>query len=272
MWQIGRLPPEFGGSACAQQVHHELTPLLDATKPDRGLALAVADGHGGERYDQSHVGSALAVGLALAYCGQILPRFRRGELDNAWLQNELPRRLAQQWKRLVLSRRDAVSGAQPEPDFVARHGSTLLGALIASEGVLVFQIGDGDAVIVTDQNELLRPVPERRPLLGTETESLSQPDAGAVFRVAMLPIPTGRIQLVMLATDGIANSFTEPTGFEKFVLDVLHRTANRAVIGYTPGQLVHRTIARCSSFSGDDVSVALLINTDGSGEETATHE
>ena len=76
------------------------------------------------------------------------------------------------------------SGNIKWPSVFSLYGTTLLGMFITESFVFSFQIGDGDISVVTKDE--VAPLVEPEKFLGTETHSLSKPDA---WRKAVIAFP-----------------------------------------------------------------------------------
>ena len=101
------------------------------------------------------------------------------------------------------------------------YGTTLLGMLVTDSFVFSFQIGDGDISAVT--KEEVEPLVESEKFLGTETHSLSKPDAWrkAVASVRRREMESEEPYMYILSTDGFANSYTSDEEYQKTCKDYL---------------------------------------------------
>ncbi len=252
--------------------------LLDAAAARRGRAgIAVADGHGGARHFRSATGSRLAVSAAREAMQAMLPAFEaadstaRAEMASI----ALPRRIVQRWAELARAELAARPITQDEwrrlqeadgPDGVARvhnnpllaYGSTLLFALALPGAMVLGQIGDGDLVTVDADGSVRRPVPPDDRLAGQFTTSLSRPGAEHDFRCVVREGAQARPALVLLATDGYANSFRESGDvleMSQAFVAWLQRHGTGSAEARLPAMLEHAT----HHGSGDDITVALLV-------------
>ena len=105
------------------------------------------------------------------------------------------------------------------PSVFSLYGTTLLGMLITNTFVFSFQIGDGDINLVTKDGVFALVEPEK--FLGTETHSLSKPDAWrkAVASIRRRDGEDEESCMYMLSTDGFANSYTSDVEFQKTCSD-----------------------------------------------------
>ena len=187
--------------------------------------LAVADGHGSKSCPFSRAGSKIAVNvyckLMSEYCDsyaqedETLMTFFNREGDTA-----VARAIDKEWKRRVEKAHryykrempETESGEVNKPDIWKQYGTTLLGLIITPAFYFAFQLGDGDALILNESNAKYAVQGDK--LLGTETHSLSHPDAWkrAVTTVGSLADLSTPLAF-MLATDGFSNSYPTEASF-----------------------------------------------------------
>jgi serine/threonine protein phosphatase PrpC len=242
------------------------------------LILAVADGHGGERYTRSHIGAGIAVRTAV----QVLSRDLLGlyptddEPDLAKIkglcEEWLPKVLVRRWQERVhrhLRRYPLKPGEQTNwhattpstrPDSGLRaYGATLIALLLTPRFHLYLQLGDGDILTIGADGRVSRPpLATDDRLLGNETTSLCMPDAWRSVRLYFQPVVAPPPALILLATDGYANSFVDGDAFEQVgvdLLDAIEREGHQTIEDLLPSWLDHTS----ASGSGDDITVALAI-------------
>ncbi|MFM2157589.1 MAG: hypothetical protein RLZZ124_63 [Cyanobacteriota bacterium] len=236
--------------------------------------MAVADGHGGQRYWLSDVGSRLACRVAIDLARRDLTRRRLGpaldpgglEQWKQWLAVDLPERIVQGWRSAVAAdwEERQRSGQGREESFShATYGSTL-GLVVmtprwwAHTGLgdwdLVLLEGGGRAELVSQEEASVGP--------GEATESLCLPDAGRCFagRTAIHALParaTTPLGLV-LSTDGLRKSCAtddDHLALARFLAAELTGAGSGG--GVVSPQLDASLDHISSEGSGDDVSVAL---------------
>jgi hypothetical protein len=152
------------------------------------------------------------------------------------------------------------------------YGTTLLAVLLASRYVAYFQLGDGDLLAVSHAGEVTRPLSADGRLFANETTSLCAGDASEHFRVGAHRLDEGaEPALILLATDGYANSFRDDLGFCQVgsdLLEIIRAYGVQAVEGSLEAWLEEAT----QLGSGDDVSVGILCRLDAvEGEAEADH-
>lgn len=253
---------------------------------------AIADGHGGKRHFRSADGSRLAVQVAVDRLQALAPRFAAAspaersqmaatevppQIVAAWV-DEVRRHLdacpitRDEWQRLEAAEGpDGVASVQADP--LLAYGATLLAALATNDVIGLWQLGDGDVVAVSPDGTVSRPVATDERLLGNLTTSICRPGAEADFRSAVLSSPAAQPALVMLSTDGYANSFRTDADFLKVGVD-LHRLIGQHGLPAIESRLGGILEDASANGSGDDITVALL-HRDGphaSGVSTAANE
>lgn len=204
---------------------------------DEITIIALADGHGSSKCPRSDRGSMIAVNSFYHIMKKYLEIYGEDEEDITHLMTFLNRegdvRFAQdvceEWQARVKQSfyKNKVEGMTNEdgsikwPSVFSLYGTTLLGMLITDSFVFSFQIGDGDISAVT--KDAVEPLVEPEKFLGTETHSLSKPDAWrkAVTSVHRLEAESRESYMYILSTDGFANSYTSDKEYQKTCRDYL---------------------------------------------------
>lgn len=250
--------------------------LLVAERSGASMVL-VADGHGGARHFRSAAGARLAVEAAADVLQQLAASFAQGDAAaRAQLAaTELPARIVESWRERVhddlaqaplgpaefdtlhsAEGADAVAAVQADPQLA--YGATLLAAAACDDALVIAQLGDGDVLLVDAQGRAQRPLPADERLTGHLTTSLCRAEAASDFRTAVVSAGAADAALLVLATDGYANSFRSDADFVKIggdFLDLLRRHGLEAVQRQLPDILAHAS----THGSGDDITVAMLL-------------
>jgi serine/threonine protein phosphatase PrpC len=268
-WQV------VGRSVCGASHRRRRAANQDALEWSRAgssaVAVAIADGHGSAASFRSGTGAALAVECA----GRLL----RGFIEQcpeyqaaAPRAQALPAEMVATWREAVTrhladvpftrAEKKALEGGE-EPHWRA-YGSTVLGVLATPSYLLYLQLGDGDILIVSDDGGAVRPWPRDPRLLGLETTSLCGEHAAAETRVAVHSLSGASPALVLLSTDGYANSFREDDGFLRTGSDLLEMIREDGIDGVA-GNLEAWLNEASELGSGDDITVAVVCRTAAGG-------
>ncbi|MBX3050601.1 MAG: protein phosphatase 2C domain-containing protein [Caldilineaceae bacterium] len=265
-------------------VNQDAVRVWQATPERLPLVLTVADGHGGAAYTRSHIGAAYAVNTAVRVLARdMLPRLVSPDsaLDLSAIkrlcEEWLPKVLVRRWqervrlftRRYPLAPDDPGLGAADSPageeaakpvDSLTPYGATLVAALLTERFHLYLQLGDGDILTVAADGTVSRPaLPVDARLLGNETTSLCMANAATSVRMVFQPMLGEPPALVLLSTDGYANSFVDGASFEQVGADLLTALRSDGVDGLAGvGEQLPDWLTQTSAAgSGDDISVAI---------------
>jgi hypothetical protein len=258
------------------------------------LILAVSDGHGSAKYFRSHIGSEQAV-EAVAWMIQDL---LDGQPDPANLsaikrtaEDRLPREIVRRWEEAVAEHvkqspltPDELGTLEQQKGVVARqavadnpslaYGATVLAVLVAETFILYLQLGDGDILTVDKDGQVSRPLERDARLLANQTTSLCSTDAWRDVQVRFQALVDPPPVLILLATDGYANSFVNEAAFLQVgtdILEMIRADGLEAVRGSLETWLSEASQAG----SGDDITLGILCRADvlsRSTEETELAE
>jgi serine/threonine protein phosphatase PrpC len=224
--------------------------------------LAVADGHGSSKHTHSEIGAKLAVQTALYLLNDFSCQHADADSHIRHIKQAadyLPSQLVQAW-RTAVDKEDNGQTENPKERY-SIYGTTLLAVLINTDYALYFQLGDGDLLMLTADGQLQRPLPKNTHLIANETHSLCEDKA--IYHVELSlqffehkPAPA----LIFLATDGYANSFSDPIDFQQAVQDFQQQIATHGTnkIQTCLADWLNET---SEQGSGDDVTVAMVLST-----------
>ena len=276
-------------------------PIQDAgrvAQSEKFTILAVADGHGGEAYDRSDVGSALLVDSAIDVLNEIFEEHvatcstDKNHTDVPVISNLLAKNLFRHirdvWRMRVLAHARYVDpqadvesscdllseeGVEPDTDSISivqkrleqqalfnRYGTTLLCAVIYGKSIYCFQLGDG--LIVIHDTTGIYPVFEDLKV-SNSTDSIVNDDCDS--RVRFTHLRNGSLTLALyLMTDGITDSHE----YDRLALSF--RSAAVNVINKEPKIIfdyfakLNTLVAKAAFISPADdstIAVAVLANT-----------
>ncbi len=265
------------------------------------IVLAVADGHGSDQCKYSSDGSKEAVKAFYSIIKQLVEddRFNgnlKGFKNTPFKDVELTRKISQKWMIRIthvhrkskdrnqkfshpskLSPLDMVYRKAEEHDDwywdvdPMLYGTTLLGIVIIGNDILVYQIGDGDIVIVDDDG--VRNLIDGDHFLGVETYSLAHKNSWNYAKTDVVTIEDLHKKpcLIMLSSDGFANSYASEEEFHKACKDYFKVIRDngfdavcKAIGDDKEGWLRETSDGGC----GDDISLALAYFTPDGEDKT----
>jgi Protein phosphatase 2C len=249
-------------SGTANQDAYAMLTVGDVT------AVAVADGHGDRAHFRSRHGARLAVDLAVSLMTDSAARTPGARALQTSLEDRVLPELLHEWRRRVLEHAvttpfsqnaDEGSVGSDNDAIVRTYGTTLIAIVGTPTAVGFAQIGDGDAVAVFADGDITRPLPKDPKLDGIHTTSLSQTDAAASMRVAVLDLDVRDLRLALAVTDGFAAPQLDGTGWWRQVGEEL----GAHLMEHGPGWIHDKLpgwLEEPARTGGDDTTMALLLS------------
>ena len=245
------------------------------------LILNVSDGHGSDKCFRSDRGSHFAVEIAAMLVSEFLWR-NENIVDSTELEKRakefLPGEFVKRWRAAVeadlaekpfleeefkkLEERDGARARKiVEANPPLAYGATSLTVLLTDAFILYMQLGDGEILTVSDKGEVKLPLPPDERLFANETTSLCSEKAASDFRVMVQAISSEPPALILMTTDGYANSFSDDEGFFKVGSDILEMM--RADGFDSVGANVEAWIEEATRVgSGDDCTLGIICRMD----------
>lgn len=245
------------------------------------LISAISDGHGSAKYFRSDVGARLAVEIAVALLTELLHSQLAPDKLTAikrLAEERLPQELVRRWREAVarhlaespftpaelatLEQKDGPRARQTvEKDPFLAYGATLVAVVVTESYILYLQLGDGDILVVSDAGEVSRPLERDQRLFANQTTSLCQEnvwrDVQWRFQALVEPPPA----LILLSTDGYANSFINEAAFLQVGSDLWEMIRTEG-LDFVANQLASWLTEASQVGSGDDVTLVVLCRTD----------
>ena len=258
-----------GASHCRSGLPNQDAVRVTKCKDGRGLLVALADGHGSAKSFRSQRGARLAVLVAQQVCVQLF-NFENPSQSKHWAEDRLPQELVRRWREHVdkllqrqpftpkeLDSLDAVSRRQVEAQPYLAYGSTLLAVVVAPTYILYLQLGDVDILTVFSNGNIERPIPKDDRLIANETTSLCSDKAWNEVRVCFQTLAGSPPDLILVASDGYANSYRDAASFEQVARDLWVMLQGEGEAAVKPH--LHDWLNEAShQGSGDDISVGLI--------------
>jgi hypothetical protein len=260
---------------------------------DYPLVVSVADGHGAPDYFRSDKGAKFAVEAAKEVCKQFFIENSTDTILDKRFKEIIPREIVHLWRYKV---HDHIKYLHPYSDeeenllekkvnsetilvsnkkrpvasidySLIPYGTTLITVVISHRFIVFLQLGDGDILCINQDGTIARPILKDEQLIGNYTTSLCTAEAWSDMRMKiislneLLSVPI----LIMISTDGYANSFPNDTEFEKelpHMLDLICHHQDGIVDGIRniENNLENRLDEVSKDGSGDDISVVLIGN------------
>jgi serine/threonine protein phosphatase PrpC len=260
----------------------------DAVRVERGghfLFMSVADGHGSAHSFRSERGAAFATEAAVRVLRAFMLRHGADaplSIVRNQMRSSVPRAMVEEWRRMVRAdlERDPFSpldfAAVPEdpPELLPgqelpfqaylAYGATLIVAVVTRRYLAYLQLGDGDILLVSREGQVSRPWPRDHAFFNNLTISLCSHDAADEIRVAVVPCRADAPALILLATDGYANCFSNDAGFSTVGTDFLAYLREQGP-DFVQNRLDHWLGESSRDGSRDDITVALAVRRSGLG-------
>jgi hypothetical protein len=244
--------------------------------------MAVSDGHGSTKCFRSATGARLAVDTALDVIGAVATTLP--DVTDLSILQDTVGQIVSRWRAAVAA--DILRNPLTTEEFdtveqnggvgarraveqrpTIAYGATLLAVLASDRYLVYFQLGDGDILAVPAGGKVWRPLADDPQLFADETTSLCSPDAVRHLRVGLHVFGEGEPSaqpapaLVVLSTDGYANSFRTEADFVKVGADLLELVREEGL--EMVGGCLEAWLQEASSFgSGDDVTVGIVCRAD----------
>jgi serine/threonine protein phosphatase PrpC len=219
------------------------------------LIACVADGHGSVRCPYSDEGAEAAVQAVTELLVSIMENGNEAfAVLDAHREIRLPKQLEERWKTRIR----ALHASKEDGFGYELYGTTLLALAVRDCFVFALQIGDGDILAVSPYASATWLIPAQE-TIGSETESLCMENCWQYIRTRLLPLQDIKVPLMfLLATDGYANSFTEPAGFLQAGDDICSLWQTEGA-DHIKENLYDWLTLSSEKGSGDDIAMALVM-------------
>jgi len=261
---------------------------------------AVSDGHGADECYRADKGSKIAVEIAMKNLQELAEkmtrtpeqevRFYQDMLGSVRYQQMTMRHLTDvihaEWVDRV--REDLRTNVPTEEELAPLlekkkrnyaqsdrpeqiYGCTLMAALWMQKCLLLIHQGDGRCDVFYTDGTVNQPIPWDSRCVGTQTTSLCDDDAEPSFRSCVIDFQKKPVMACYLGCDGVEDAYRDSeenmagvhTFYKGLTYEVAHRTPEQ-LDAYLAEMLPRFSCAGLynMSGSGDDVSVAAIVDTD----------
>ncbi len=261
---------------------------------------AVSDGHGADECYRADKGSKIAVEIAIKNLQELAEKMTRTpEQEARFYQDILGSARYQQMTMRHLTdvihaegvdrvREDLQTNAPTEEELAPLqekkkknyaqsdrpeqvYGCTLMAALWMQKCLLLIHQGDGRCDVFYTDGTVNQPIPWDSRCVGTKTTSMCDDDAEPSFRSCVIDFQKKPVMACYLGCDGVEDAYRDSeedmagvhTFYKRLTYEVAHRTPEQLDV-YLEEMLPRFSYAGLynMSGSGDDVSVAAIVDTD----------
>lgn len=243
-------------------------------------AVVVCDGHGGDKYFRSAIGSRFACEAGKTMISSFMEQvLSRDELKTSWdtLFSQLEISIINEWNKLVERHfldnpfeSDARFEMLADEDkhslyssYVKAYGSTFIAAVLTDRHLFVLKLGDGNVCVLNGQYKVCLLDKIRCELSDDQlqfnlTTSLCNSDAAKSFKHCKIPSnKINKIYGVLLSSDGVINSFSTEEAYVAFVENVF-KGFQEQKLSDAKQELADFLPELSKKGSGDDLSIAVI--------------
>jgi len=236
------------------------------------IITALADGHGSKKCFRSDRGAHYAVDACLTVAKDLYQEWLKedGSLNTKKIGRHFTKRIVKLWQSNVADDTkanpfedevleslsdDERKSIQKNPSVV--YGSTLIMVLIIGPYVVCYQLGDGDILFVSRSKKVSRPLKKDKRHIANDTLSLCLHKPEKEFKIRVFRDLNHLLQMVVLSTDGYANSFSDDQAFQKVGADLVNLVEEEG-LACIDDNLESWLEETTQLGSGDDISVSVL--------------
>ena len=233
--------------------------------PERTI-ITCCDGHGGKKYIRSHIGSHMASNAIINVFNSIHPSFFR--LKNEEIENKIKLSILCEWNKLVEEQisyksikknelinldEDEILSLKSNPAIA--YGTTLTGALLLGNKLLVVKIGDTECVGIR-KGQLIDIFDSSDDPAANVTYSMCQDDAFKYLKVKVLDFRD--LDGIVLCTDGLTSPYQSYDNFNNsFIKPMINKIINTNSLEYID-DFIDEIASNLGV--GDDVSLSFILN------------
>jgi len=230
------------------------------------VILAISDGHGSKKSFRSDQGSSFAVQIATETIKNFVKSIKSYNYNLSLIKSianeQLPKVIVREWQAAVNAdiRNNPFSEAELkilESKTTIAYGATLLIVLMTDNFIIYWQLGDGDILTVWEHNIIEQPILRDERLFANETTSLCIKDAWRDFRMSFQTTINKSPELILVATDGYANSFPDDANFLKVASDITQLIKHEGS-SFVAKNLEQWLTEASKSGSGDDITIGII--------------
>jgi serine/threonine protein phosphatase PrpC len=231
--------------------------------------IVVCDGHGGEKYVRSDVGSKLAVEATVDVINDLMCKSShlKTMLNRGYkfVLNKVSARIILEWNRRIKEHylSNELQGVNINENNIDKYmsmikhlyGTTIVVAVITEEFWFGIRNGDGDCISIYDDGKIMEEIPWNDKNQFNFTTSLCNSKAIEDFNYfysEKLP------RAIVISTDGVIESFESNDYYFKFIKDNILTLVQKSTEKEIKSVLKTYLPILSEKGSGDDMSIALM--------------
>ena len=181
------------------------------------LVAVVADGHGGDAYVKSDVGSKKACEVLLELTKEYLKFGGKFTLMDKLKSPKFKEELIDRWQNAVLTDYKAENPEikETEGQIIRKYGTTLLFAVLTKENIVLGQLGDG-AILLFNDNQQSQIFKRHDQKMTSQTSSMASGRGLYAFIVESYPRTKFKFNNFILSTDGIYDKLDKNDSFQLY--------------------------------------------------------
>ena len=235
-------------------------------KDNERTIITCCDGHGGDLYIRSNIGSKLA-SLATINVFNEIKRSQLFKLEDANFEKSIKLSILCEWNRLVeswnslhhISKSEIINLSENKANILKKtpikaYGTTLTGAMQLNNKLVVVGIGDSE-ILGIKNGKIIKPFDNEDEPAGNITYSLCQEDAFNYLKVKVIDF--SKLDGIILCTDGLSGAYQTYDNFNnsfiKPMVIKLLEEKNYVFVDNFIDNLAKKL------GTGDDVSLAFII-------------
>ena len=234
-------------------------------KDNARIIITCCDGHGGKKYIRSHIGSHMASNSIINVFNSVTSTFFR--LNNDEIENKIKLSILCEWNKLIESyyssnpiKKSEIVALDEDDilclknDFVKAYGTTLTGALLIANKLLIIKIGDTECFAIK-KGELINLFENEDEPVANITYSLCQDDAFKHLQVKVVDFKD--IDGVILCSDGLTSPYQSYDNFKNSFINPFVRKLIKEKSYEHIENFVEELALKLGV--GDDVSLSFII-------------
>ena len=230
--------------------------------------VAIADGHGGEAYVKSDIGSRIACELLYDFACEAHKNSENQKQNNLWLDNFLTnsfkKSFIEKWKSQVLQdykeNEDAIN--ETESAIVKKYGTTLIFGIFTNEKIVMGQLGDG-AILLFDEYDKFQLFKRHDIKVSSATSSLVSGRSEYAFITECYD--RNCFPYILFSTDGIYDKLDTSNAFHIYGKYLVSQQESLGTVKYPFNVNEELDV---SEITKDDCSIVLVKNEAYEADET----